>query len=80
MDTLEGLDDGLFNVLPIVTCSFLHYFICVIGVNNRMEELFHLLLIRRVCFLGGVTESRYPLVTDTSCTSLYLQIHSQQFN
>ena len=70
MDTLEGLDDGLFNVLPIVTCSFLNYFIYVLSVNSSMEEPFHLRLIIRVCFSGGVSTHQYPLVTDTSCTSL----------
>ena len=38
MDTLEGLADDVFNVLPIVTFYPLHYFICVIIGNNSIEE------------------------------------------
>ena len=79
MDTLEGLDDDVFNVLPIFICYPFHYFLCVLSGNNRIEEVFRLCFIRRV-FFCGVTSPQYPQVTYPSCTSLYIQIHSHQSN
>ena len=60
METLEGLADDMFNVLPIVTCSLFRYFLCVISDKNRIEELFHLCIIRRVCFFWRYDPSIYP--------------------
>ena len=37
MDTLECLDGDVLNVLPIVKCSLLNYFLCVISGNNSIE-------------------------------------------
>ena len=60
MDTLEGLADDMFNVLPIVTCCPFHYFLCVLSGNNRIEEACHLCLIIRVFFLWGYCPSISP--------------------
>ena len=37
MDTLEVLANDMFNVLPIITCSILHYLLCVISGTNRIK-------------------------------------------
>ena len=55
METLEGLADDVFNVLPIVICYPFHYFLYVIIGNNRIEKAYHLCLIIRVNFVCGFT-------------------------
>ena len=53
MKRLEALVYDVFNVLPIITCSITHYYICVLSDNNRMEELCYLRIIINslFCFL-----------------------------
>ena len=70
MDTLEGLADDMFNILPFVTCYHFHYFLCVLSGKNRIEEACHLCLIRRVCFLCGGNAPQSPQGTYPPCTSL----------
>ena len=70
MDTFERLADDVFNILPIVTCYFPHYFLCVLSGNNRIEELCHIRLIIIVCFFLWGTDPQSPLVTDPFCASL----------
>ena len=60
MDTLEGLYDDVLNFLTIVTCSCIHYSVCVISVKNRMEEPQHLFLIRRVYFFVEILTPNLP--------------------
>ena len=69
METLEGLADDVFKVLPIVACCLFHYFLCVLSGKNRIEESCHLCLIRRVCFFCGGTSPQYLQETNPSCTS-----------
>ena len=48
MYTCERLSDEVFNVLPMITCYILYYFLCVLSGKNIIEELCHILVIRKV--------------------------------